>query len=285
MQCSRAAATGTFLQLPRRTPVKRPMKFIHLILLIFLSCLCIQGKPGGTYVLTGQEKSIADILKADFQKYPELYADEPLPEYMAEFKRLNQIGKRKLVTGEKLIFPETIALRKALETEAEAAAELEAEAIKLADAYAAAITAKEDLKKQVRQDGIFEYQTRFLPYWVQRNGTQLLSGSTVGVPQELTRTAREVVDTAFAESLCLTFYPEKQLVVIEFEKPSKTGSCYFVGIRAEENGISLYSLEKGMSIFGTGSKSVLCITDKTRAREELGTRQYDDLDQFLAEFE
>lgn len=79
-----------------------------------LACACLTlltagvfAKPGGTYTLTGEEKSIADIVKADMAKYPELYKGESFKRYLSKFKAENKIGRKKYKPGDQLLFPET----------------------------------------------------------------------------------------------------------------------------------------------------------------------------------
>lgn len=69
----------------------------------------VLAKPGEAYTLTGKEKSIEDIIKADMEQHPALYEGESLKFYAAKFKNENNIGKRKLRPGDQLIFPETKA--------------------------------------------------------------------------------------------------------------------------------------------------------------------------------
>jgi len=78
-----------------------------------VSCLSAWSEPGGTYTLTGDEKSIAEIIKADMAQYPELYQGESLDGYISKFTKRNKIGKRSLAPGVKLYFPETMASGKA----------------------------------------------------------------------------------------------------------------------------------------------------------------------------
>ena len=71
------------------------------------------AEPGGTYTLTGEEKGVEEIIKADMEQYPELYQGESLDGYISKFKKRNKIGKRTLSPGDQLYFPETMASRKA----------------------------------------------------------------------------------------------------------------------------------------------------------------------------
>lgn len=67
------------------------------------------AEPGGSYILTGKEKSIGEIIQADMKKYPDLYQGESLSSYTSTFKKENRIGKRKLSPGDELTFPDTLA--------------------------------------------------------------------------------------------------------------------------------------------------------------------------------
>ena len=50
-----------------------------------------------------------EIIKADMQKFPDLYKGENLKSYTSKFKKENKVGKRKLSPGDELRFPETLA--------------------------------------------------------------------------------------------------------------------------------------------------------------------------------
>jgi len=93
-------------------------KKILLISALFLSFYA-WAEPGGIYTLTGEEKSIAEIVKADMAKYPELYQGESLARYIKKFENRNNIGKRKLSPGDQLHFPETFASKKKKQAELE----------------------------------------------------------------------------------------------------------------------------------------------------------------------
>ena len=84
-----------------------------LIIMTLVTCLTAWSEPGGTYTLTGEEKSISEIIKADMAQYPELYQGESLDGYISKFNKRNKIGKRTLSPGDQLYFPETMASRKA----------------------------------------------------------------------------------------------------------------------------------------------------------------------------
>ncbi len=86
---------------------------------VFLSPVFAEAKPGETYILTGEEKGVAEIVKNDMEQYPDLYKGETLNSYISKFKRENKIGKRKLSPGDPLRFPETFASIKAKKTSAD----------------------------------------------------------------------------------------------------------------------------------------------------------------------
>ena len=86
------------------------MMKVRLASLIAVSSICcLFAEPGGSYILTGNEKGITEIVKADMEKYPELYKDESLKSYLFKFKSENEIGHKKYKPGDQLHFPETIA--------------------------------------------------------------------------------------------------------------------------------------------------------------------------------
>jgi len=76
-------------------------------LIVALSIHIIFAEPGGSYTLTGNEKSIEAIIKTDMEQHPDLYIGESLRSYMAKFKNENKIGRSKLAPGDKLVFPDT----------------------------------------------------------------------------------------------------------------------------------------------------------------------------------
>ena len=90
------------------------MKRILLVTLIAaISIHTSFAEPGKSYILTGKEKSIEEIVQADMEKYPDLYKGESLKFYITKFKQNNNLGKRKLAPGDELFFPETKASIKA----------------------------------------------------------------------------------------------------------------------------------------------------------------------------
>lgn len=82
------------------------------LVLAVTTCLSL-AEPGGSYILTGNEKSVDEIVKHDMEKYPDLYIGESFNFYVARFKKENEIGKRKLAPDDALTFPETRASIKA----------------------------------------------------------------------------------------------------------------------------------------------------------------------------
>ncbi len=88
-------------------------------LVIVLSIINVWAEPGGTYTLTGKERGIAEIIKGDMEKHPDLYKGESLNSYVSKFKKENRIGKRKLSPGDQLQFPETSTSLQAKKNNAE----------------------------------------------------------------------------------------------------------------------------------------------------------------------
>jgi hypothetical protein len=78
-------------------------------LAVVLTTINAWPKPGGSYILTGKETGVEEIVKTDMAKYPDLYHGETLAGYTAKFKSVNRIGKRKLSAGDELHFPDTLA--------------------------------------------------------------------------------------------------------------------------------------------------------------------------------
>lgn len=78
-------------------------------LIVALSALSVLAEPGGIYTLTGDEKGLSEIIRADMAQFPDFYKGESLNSYISKFKKENRIGKRKLSPGDELRFPETLA--------------------------------------------------------------------------------------------------------------------------------------------------------------------------------
>ena len=78
-------------------------------LVLVLSGFYAWGEPGGSYTLTGEEKGIEAIIKADMERFPELYEGVDPRSYLKEFKKKNRIGERKFAAGDILYFPDTPA--------------------------------------------------------------------------------------------------------------------------------------------------------------------------------
>ena len=58
---------------------------LQIGLLVAISTFHVLGEPGGTYTLTGDEKGLSEIIKADMQKFPDLYEGESLRSYTSKF--------------------------------------------------------------------------------------------------------------------------------------------------------------------------------------------------------
>lgn len=78
-------------------------------LVLVASCLSAWAEPGGSYTLTGEEKGIEEIIKADMAQYPILYEGVNTRSYLSKFKKKNKIGKSKFSPGDILYFPDTLA--------------------------------------------------------------------------------------------------------------------------------------------------------------------------------
>jgi len=251
--------------------------------------------------LTGKEKSIFGIFQADLEKYPEFYEGVDVNEYYSGFKAVNNLNGRKLKRGEELMFPDTAVSIKIREAEAEKAAAEEAARNRAETAEsppdetssgetnvpAEEIVIPEEVrKKSERSKAVYRFQHAFLPRWVHSGGDSFMQGIAEGNIDHLVRMAQEIVDEAFAESLALHAYPEKNIYVIEFEKPAKGSDCFFAAIREEGGGNrSLYTLEKGISVFGAGDPSVFCERKPDGTHVSFGGRDYTDLNGFLSEIE
>jgi hypothetical protein len=85
-----------------------PMRLIFIFWMLLL-CINVRAVPGGTYLLTGKEKGFEEIVRADMEKFPEMYEGVHLKSYLQRFKKENKIGRRRFSPGEKLVFPSTIA--------------------------------------------------------------------------------------------------------------------------------------------------------------------------------
>lgn len=77
-------------------------------LIVALSAHSVLAEPGGIYTLTGDEKGLSEIIRADMAQCPDLYKGESLNSYISKFKKENRIGKRRLSPGDELRFPETL---------------------------------------------------------------------------------------------------------------------------------------------------------------------------------
>ncbi len=85
------------------------MRVLIIQVVFVTSLLSTSAEPGGTYTLTGEEKGIEEIIQADMAQYPDLYRGVNTHSYILEFKKKNEIGKRRFSPGDMLYFPETAA--------------------------------------------------------------------------------------------------------------------------------------------------------------------------------
>ena len=94
-------------------------KMLIAVFILAASWSCSRAEPGGTYTLTGDEKGIEAIIKADMAQYPDLYRGVNIRNYISAFKKKNDIGKRKFSPGDILYFPDTAASLSAKKDSAE----------------------------------------------------------------------------------------------------------------------------------------------------------------------
>ncbi|MDH3982477.1 MAG: hypothetical protein OES84_06180, partial [Kiritimatiellaceae bacterium] len=138
-------------------------------------------------------------------------------------------------------------------------------------------------RKITRQKSVSYFQRTVLPRWMRNQSSEIFGEGNI---DGLVAIAQEKVDEDFAESLVLHRYPAKNIYILEFEKPQKVGEYFFVAIKTEERGEPhFYSLEKGISFFGTGDVSVLFEWRSGESISNLGGRKYKDLPRFLQEIE
>lgn len=88
------------------------------LLIVYTTCAAF-AEPGGTYTLTGEEKGIEEIVKADMEQYPELYEGENFNSYLSRFKAENKIGYKEYKPGDQLQLPSTTASRRIKKEKAE----------------------------------------------------------------------------------------------------------------------------------------------------------------------
>lgn len=293
------------------------MKFFLLSVGVLVVSLSAPAEPGGTYVLTGREKSIFGIFQADTKAHWELYKGEDINTLYQEFRKINNLEGRKLQRGETLTFPHTKKskqLAKAEKARAERAArEAEAAAARDQAKLAGSGTSgeadnqselfgsdtraplsnatPEELekarieaeKKSTRYRAVKSFQRYFMPRWIFKQDTDIITEGSIAA---LVALAEEKVDGDFAKALKLHSYPEKNIYIIEFEKPQIVGELLFFAILREGNGVSFfYSLEKGIRFFGAGEAGVLREWQYGVEVAELGGRKYNDLAGFLNELE
>ena len=141
----------------------------------------------------------------------------------------------------------------------------------------------EELRKEARQNSVYYFQHTLLPGWLYNYSNEIVEKGNI---DELVANAREKVDEDFAESLALHRYPDKNIYILEFEKPNNVSECFFFAIKTRESGDScFYALEKGISIFGVGEVSALFEWRSRGNVSKLGGRDYEDLSSFLQELE
>lgn len=266
------------------------------------------GKPGESYVLTGKEKSIFGIFQADMKAWPDLYAGEDVNECYKAFKAMNDLdGGRKLQLGEELQFPHTEKSKALLEAKAEEEARLAAEAEretrlaaeaeKEAEIAANTNSAPSELfgtdlpsrqdpevqRQNARHNAVTKFYQESLIRWMMRNDLGILKS---GNPEQVVKLADARVDEEFSKAIKLHTYPEKEIYILEFEKPKRVEDYIFFAVKVDENGQqSFFSLEKGLSMFGAGDVSILKQWHTTWDASELGGRPYDDLSGFVKELE
>lgn len=256
------------------------------------------GKPGGSYVLTGKEKSIFGIFQADMKAWPDLYAGEDVNECYKAFKVANDLdGGRKLKLGEELKFPHTKKSKALLEAKAQEDARLAAEAGREAEVAANTNAAPSELfgsdrparhdpevqRKNARRKAVSQFCQQSLPRWMLSNDLGLLKS---GEAEQIVKLAQSRVDEEFGKTVKLHTYPGKRIYILEFEKPERVEDVIFFAVKVDEAGEqTFYALEKGLSMFGAGDLSVLRQWHSAWDASGLGGRKYDDLSGFLQELE
>jgi len=81
--------------------------------LVVMAAFQLCAKPGETYILTGKERGVDEVVKADMQQYPESYTGETFSSYFRKFKSENKIGRKRYKPGDELFFPHTLISSKA----------------------------------------------------------------------------------------------------------------------------------------------------------------------------
>lgn len=142
----------------------------------------------------------------------------------------------------------------------------------------------ETARKNARHEAIRHFQQTLLPNWMFDFTLNIVQNIENGDIETLTEQAQEKVDEPFSKALVLHTYPEQQAYVLQFEQPEKVGEYFFFAIKKEESGrLRFYSLERGITFFGTGDLSVLHEWQSARDYSDLGGRSYSDLPSFLKE--
>lgn len=135
-----------------------------------------------------------------------------------------------------------------------------------------------------RHEAIHYFQHTMLPFYLYDHNRSIVEDIENNDIKTLTEQAQEKVDERFAKALVLHAYPEKKTYVLQFEKPAKAGEYFFFAIKREESGrLGFFSLEQGISFFGTGNVSTLHEWLSGRDFSDLGGRDYKDLPSFLKE--
>lgn len=144
----------------------------------------------------------------------------------------------------------------------------------------------EAARKNARHQAIRNFQLTLLPSWMFDFTLNIVQNIESGNIATLTEQAQEKVDEPFSKALVLHTYPEQKAYVLQFEQPEKVGEYFFFAIKREDSGrLRFYSLERGITFFGTGDISVLHEWQSARDYADLGGRGYSDLPSFLKELE
>jgi hypothetical protein len=134
-----------------------------------------------------------------------------------------------------------------------------------------------------RHQTIYQFEHVILPDWVHHSSGHFFNDLADGIPSSMTELAQQVVDQKFADALTLKAYPKKQAFALTFPTPEKTPECYFAIIKKEADGFSYFTLEQGLDLFGIGTSCVLCKWTEDGTHQNLGKREYRDLNSFAKE--
>jgi len=279
--------------------MKITLSTITLLSLLFSAA----AKPGGSYVLTGREKSIFSIFQADMKAHWKLYEGEDVNECYEKFKVLNNLDGRKLKRGEELMFPHTKKSKKLHEDEmgksgraGEPSRTATATIPGTSEGYSSLfgsdrpssstvtyVTTEKKPTEEQRNKAVYNFQNTIFPHWVCNQEGEIVEKK---VMDSLVALAREKVDEPFAGALILHPYADKNIYILEFEIPKNVGEYFFFAEKKEASGASsFYSLEKGPCFFGVGDGSVLREWRSGVKFADFGGRKYKDLSSFLKELE